>query len=50
VNVSLNKHSSIELSVRYVNDKDSFLSENGVTNVKTSRLEFAIGYLYTFKR
>jgi hypothetical protein len=50
VNVSLNKHSSIELSVRHVNDKDSFLSENGVTNVKTSRLEFAVGYLYTFNR
>jgi hypothetical protein len=50
VNVSLNRHSSIELSARHVKDKDSFLSENGVTNVKTSRLEFAIGYLYTFKR
>jgi hypothetical protein len=50
VNASLNKHSSIELSVRHVKDKDSFLSENGVTNVKTSRLEVAIGYLYTFKR
>jgi hypothetical protein len=50
MNVSLDKHSSIELSVRHVKDKDSFLSENGVTNVKTSRLEFAVGYLYTFKR
>jgi hypothetical protein len=50
VNVSMNPHSSIELSARHVKDKDAFLSENGVTNVKTSRLEFAIGYLYTFKR
>jgi hypothetical protein len=50
VNVSMNKHSSVELSVRHVKDTDSFLSDKGVTNVKTSRLEFVIGYLYTFKR
>jgi hypothetical protein len=49
LNVSVNKRSSVELNVRQVNDTDSFLSDKGVTNVKTSRLEFAIGYLYTIK-
>jgi hypothetical protein len=50
VNLSLNTHSSLELSVRRVKDTDAFLGDNGETNVKTTRLVFALGYLYTFKR
>jgi hypothetical protein len=50
LNVSLNKHSAIELSVRQVNDKDTFVSDAGETIINTKRTEFAIGYLYTFKK